>query len=107
MVAEDLAATSPMTASASAVLESLTGLLPDVIDARRRGAAGAETRMPAIRRLAAGGGGNRAVLSARVLVGLLDDQPDGLPDPAWVPGPAQGSSGMRAGSAEAMRSSVQ
>ena len=107
LVAEDLAATSPMTARASAVLESLTGLLPDVIDARRRGAAGAETQMPAIRRLAAGGGGNRAVLSARVLVGLLDDQPDGLPDPAWAPGPAQGSSGMRAGSAEAMRSSVQ
>ena len=106
LVAEDLAATSPMTASASAVLESLTGLLPDVIDARRRGAAGAETRMPAIRRLAAGGGGNRAVRSARVLVGLLDDRPDGgLPDPA--PGAAQGSSGMCAGSAEAMRSSVQ
>ena len=106
LVAEDLAATSPMTASASAVLESLTGLLPDVIDARRRGAAGAETRMPAIRRLAAGGGGNRAVRSARVLVGLLDDRPDGgLPDPA--PGAAQGSSGMDAGSAEAMRSSVQ
>ena len=62
--------------------------------------------MPAIRRLAAGGGGNRAVRSARVLVGLLDDRPDGgLPDPA--PGAAQGSSGMCAGSAEAMRSSVQ
>ena len=99
-----------MTASASAVLESLTGLLPDVIDARRRGAAGAETRMPAIRRLAAGGGGNRAVRSARVLVGLLDDRPDGgLPDPppASAQGPAQGASGMGAGSAEAMRSSVQ
>ena len=110
LVAEDLAATSPMTASASAVLESLTGLLPDVIDARRRGAAGAETRMPAIRRLAAGGGGNRAVRSARVLVGLLDDRPDGgLPDPppASAPGAAQGASGMGAGSAEAMRSSVQ
>ena len=98
-----------MTASASAVLESLTGLLPDVIDARRRGAAGAETRMPAIRRLAAGSGGNRAVRSARVLVGLLDDRPDGLPDPppASAPGAAQGASGMGAGSAEAMRSSVQ
>ena len=109
LVAEDLAATSPMTASASAVLESLTGLLPDVIDARRRGAAGAETRMPAIRRLAAGGGGNRAVRSARVLVGLLDDRPDGLPNPppASAPGAAQGSTGMCAGSAEAMRSSVQ
>ena len=93
-----------MTASASAVLESLTGLLPDVIDARRRGAAGAETRMPA------SGGGNRAVRSARVLVGLLDDRPDGgLPDPppASAQGPAQGASGMGAGSAEAMRSSVQ
>ena len=109
LVAEDLAATSPMTASASAVLESLTGLLPDVIDARRRGAAGAETRMPAIRRLAAGSGGNRAVRSARVLVGLLDDRPDGLldPPPTSAPGAAQGASGMGAGSAEAMRSSVQ
>lgn len=98
-----------MTASASAVLESLTGLLPDVIDARRRGAAGAETRMPAIRRLAAGSSGNRAVRSARVLVGLLDDRPDGLPDPppASALGAAQGASGMGAGSAEAMRSSVQ